>query len=390
MEGNMPKLTRKRAILAKIESTYGTDSVPTGAANAILVRNIEVTPIAAEVVGRDVIRPYMGESEQLIANRRVELSFEVEVAGSGTAGTAPAYGPLLRACGLTETVLAAAHTGTAQAGGAATITLAAGASAVDNVYVGLQVRITAGTGSGQAATIVGYNGTSKVAVVSTNWATPPNGTSTYSVDPGVTYRPNSGPFESVTIYVNVDGTQHRVTGGRGSFEYNVTAKQIPEYRFRFVGVYNTVTDVALPTAVYTAFQTPLVANNSNTTGFSFLSASGIVLESLQFNLGNSVDFRALIGTEYTQITDRRVSGQITYEAPDALSTLDIFAAAANTSIGALTLTHGTSAGNRVTLYSNRVDVGNPNYADSNGVVMISCPVVFIPNNGNDEFVITVT
>jgi hypothetical protein len=102
----MPLLSRKRLILAKTESTYGTDPTPTGASNAILVRNLEITPLQAETVSRDLIRPYLGVSDQLLAQTRVEVSFEVELAGSGTAGTAPAYGPVLKACGLSETVVA--------------------------------------------------------------------------------------------------------------------------------------------------------------------------------------------------------------------------------------------------------------------------------------------
>ena len=102
----MPLLSRKRLILAKTESTYGTDPTPTGAANAILVRNLEITPLQADTVTRDLIRPYLGNSDQLLAQTRVEVTFEVELAGSGTAGTAPAYGPVLKACGLAETVVA--------------------------------------------------------------------------------------------------------------------------------------------------------------------------------------------------------------------------------------------------------------------------------------------
>jgi len=101
----MPLLSRKRLILAKTEAVYGTDSVPTGA-EAILVRNIEITPLQADVVSRDLIRPYLGNYEQLLAQTRVEITFEVELAGSGAAGTAPAYGSLLKACGLAETVVA--------------------------------------------------------------------------------------------------------------------------------------------------------------------------------------------------------------------------------------------------------------------------------------------
>lgn len=102
----MPLLSRKRLILAKTETTYGTDPTPTGGSNAVLVRNIEVTPLQADVVTRDIIRPYLGNYEQLLANQRVEITFEVELAGSGAAGTAPAYGALLKACGLSETVVA--------------------------------------------------------------------------------------------------------------------------------------------------------------------------------------------------------------------------------------------------------------------------------------------
>jgi len=102
----MPLLSRKRLILAKTESTYGTDPTPSGSSNAILVRNLEITPLQAETVSRDLIRPYLGVSDQLLAQTRVEVTFEVELAGSGTAGTAPAYGPVLKACGLSETVVA--------------------------------------------------------------------------------------------------------------------------------------------------------------------------------------------------------------------------------------------------------------------------------------------
>ena len=83
--------TSQRLLLAEIESTYGTDPTPTGAANAILVRGLEITPIQADVVERELIRGFMGNFEALLANQRVELTFEVELAGSGAAGTCLLY-----------------------------------------------------------------------------------------------------------------------------------------------------------------------------------------------------------------------------------------------------------------------------------------------------------
>ncbi len=70
------------------------------------------------------------------------------------------------------------NTGTAQAGGASTITLAAGASAVNNLYNA--VTITGGTGAGQYRTLSGYVGSTKVATTNTPWTTPPDNTSVYS------------------------------------------------------------------------------------------------------------------------------------------------------------------------------------------------------------------
>jgi hypothetical protein len=70
------------------------------------VRNLEITPLQSDIVQRELIRPYLGNYEQLLAQTRVQVTFEVELAGSGAAGTAPAYGPVLKACGLSETVVA--------------------------------------------------------------------------------------------------------------------------------------------------------------------------------------------------------------------------------------------------------------------------------------------
>ena len=98
----MPRYIRNTVLLAKTEGTYGTDPVPTGAANAILASNVSID-VAYNNVDRDLIRGYFGGSVQLVGTRSVNVSFDVELAGSGDAGlTAPAWGPLIRACGFAE------------------------------------------------------------------------------------------------------------------------------------------------------------------------------------------------------------------------------------------------------------------------------------------------
>ena len=101
----MPKLHRKRSILAKAESSYGSDPTPTGSANYVQVIDLNIEPIVSDEVSRDLIRPYMGNYEVIPANTRVNVTFDVEMAGSGSAGQSPKYGAILKACGLSETVV---------------------------------------------------------------------------------------------------------------------------------------------------------------------------------------------------------------------------------------------------------------------------------------------
>lgn len=384
----MALLTRKQLILVKSESTYATDSSPAGT-DALLVRSIDMTPLEADVVSRELIRPYLGNSDQLLAQTRVAISFQVELAGSGTAATAPRFGALLKACGMAETTTAAAVTGTAQAGSAGSITLAAGASATDGIYNGMIISITSGTGSGSSGIITNYVGSTKVATVQkTTTAFTPDGTSAYSIAANVGYKPVSASFGSATIYFNNDGVLHKATGCRGTFSLNVEVGAIPTIDFQFTGIYNAPTDTAAPTTTYTAQSTPAIFNAGNSSTFSFLSHAGC-LQSLSFDIANEVIYRELVGcTKEILITNRAPSGECMIEAV-SIATKDYFAAATTDATGVLTLLHGTTAGNRVTLMAPKVDISNPTYADQDGVQMLSLPYVAIPTSvGNDEVVLT--
>lgn len=98
--------SNKRLILLQTESSYGTENAPTEG-EAVLVSNLSITPQSSDVVSRNLIRPYYGASQQLLANTKVECSFSVELAGGGmTSGESPTvkvpqYGKALEACGMT-------------------------------------------------------------------------------------------------------------------------------------------------------------------------------------------------------------------------------------------------------------------------------------------------
>ena len=93
-------------VLAKRETTYATDAEPTNSADAMLFADVEWTPLEADQVERPRVVPYYGNAPVSLTARRNRLAGNVDLSGSGTAGTAPAYAALLRACGLAQTVTA--------------------------------------------------------------------------------------------------------------------------------------------------------------------------------------------------------------------------------------------------------------------------------------------
>jgi hypothetical protein len=385
----MALLNRKRTILAKIQPTPGQDSVPTGSANAILVRALDVQPLNAANVSRDLVRAYYGASDQLAASVSVACTAEVELAGSGSAGTtAPAWGVLLRACGFSETALAAAQTGTLVTPfSSTTAKLAAGASAVDDTYNGMILTLTGGTGSGQTRVITDYVGSTKVANIDYPWGTTPDATTTYSVEACHVYRPISTGFEALSIYYNIDGVQHAMTDARGNVAFDVTADGIPVARFNFVGLYVAPSDVAVPTTVLTAWQQPLPVTKLATV--PSLHSVATVLQSLSIDAGNAVVFRSLPGMalESVLLTDRKSAGSVTIEATTVAAKNWWASIKANT-LGTLAVRHGTTAGNRVVLSSPSAQLTTPAYQDSQGIAMMQSGLVLIPTSaGNDELCI---
>lgn len=100
----MVMLTRKTVVLAKVETTYGSDPTPTAGSNAILALDTEIKEVFSPVE-RNVNITTMSNVPSKAGIRWAEVNMKVEIKGSGSAGTAPRLGALLRACGFSETVV---------------------------------------------------------------------------------------------------------------------------------------------------------------------------------------------------------------------------------------------------------------------------------------------
>lgn len=99
-------LTRKTVVLAKIETAYGTDPVPTASTDAIAVQDLEIRP-TGDLVERNGLKNSLSPLGILQGAKRVDLSFKTEAKGTGAPGVPPVRGwegVLFRACGMSETV----------------------------------------------------------------------------------------------------------------------------------------------------------------------------------------------------------------------------------------------------------------------------------------------
>lgn len=101
----MGRSIRKTVILAKVETTSGTDAAPTNTADAVLfwVENLSAK-IEEQFAERDVVTGVFATPDQLPYTRRGTITFQVDLASAGTAGTAPQWGDLLIGCGCAETI----------------------------------------------------------------------------------------------------------------------------------------------------------------------------------------------------------------------------------------------------------------------------------------------
>jgi hypothetical protein len=101
----MSLLTLREVILAKVETTYGTDPTPSPSTDAVMIEGPSWSFEGLRMHERPAVRASVGKLQQVFGGTLKTVSFDVEVKGSGAAGTAPEIGQLLRGCGLDETIV---------------------------------------------------------------------------------------------------------------------------------------------------------------------------------------------------------------------------------------------------------------------------------------------
>lgn len=100
-----PVTFKSKTLFAALESTY--DTAPTLlSANWVEARNLKLTPYSNSIVDRNIDFAGKGKMAGLSTIAFCKLTFDVGLAPSGVAGTAPKWGTLLLGAGFAETTVA--------------------------------------------------------------------------------------------------------------------------------------------------------------------------------------------------------------------------------------------------------------------------------------------
>lgn len=225
-----------------------------------------------------------------------------------------------------------------------------------------------------------------------NWGTLLRGcgvAETIEVGQSVTYNPVTDGHESLSIYIWIDTTRYVLKGTRGTCKITLAAQAIPYLEFEFTGLFTIPTEAAQVQANYAGYQDPLVANSTNTPVFT-IGGTSFVMRDFALDLANAVENRFLIGSEGVLITDRMDMIETTVEAKK-LDVFDPFTLAVNQARVPVVLTHGTAAGNTLTLQTPQAQIQRLQSLQNTQNIK-EWPLRFsvLPDTGNDQWSLTLT
>lgn len=297
---------RNRMIFSAIEATEGVNANPSATTDGIQVLELEIN-VASEEVERELAKPYWGANPVVYTQKRTTFSFGVEIAGSGTAATPPAWARYLMAAGFSQTLVANNATATAT---------------------------------------IPWTGAA------------------------VVFSPVSSGVTSLTMKGNHDGIEYAALGCRAtSVELDFSVSEIPRMNFEFEGAYVNPVDLPFTVPTYSGQAKPLTFAGGNTTGATMDGYSPCI-ESVNIDLGLESVFRELVGcSKRTLITERMVELEVSIERPNLLADKNFYTKIDADEPFPFGFVQGTASGNRVAFHLPSCQFGHPEADDSDGVLM---------------------
>lgn len=374
-------LSEIRQLAGKIEGSEGVAETLAAADAKVWVYNpsIDYDP---EMFERNLAMASFSQVPQIVGKRPGQLSFGLELKGSGVAATAPEWAKYLQGCGVGISALKSINIGAITGGpfrhgetitggtsagkGRVIINTANGATAI------LYVVISGSLQSGEVIT----GGTSGATAT----------TSSSSTTVGNVFEPISAAVPSLTLSANVDGFKRMLKGARGKVKFNFKTGEPAVLEFNYSGVEAGIADAALFTGIASEPTIPPALINST----FLIDAYAARIQSLDVSLDNTIspsdDPSSDRGLKSFQITNRKTIGSFDPELV-ATTAHDFYSKWFNATSMVLDLIIGASAGNKFRFYAPLVQYTKVGEENRGGIAVAKCAFALNGTQtiGNDEW-----
>ena len=367
----MPSMmSRRSVILAKIEGTEGVDASPAGT-DAVLVEN-PVPSFNPNFAETNEVSGSLDGQGPIASGMTMSYGFRVALKGTGTAGVAPEWGKLMKACGIAETVtgtaVPAAPEALAAGGSAVLAVLGASAVGTAQLYRGMPIVFT---GAVPGVSFISDYTASKNATLTDTMGGSLVATTNYQIPLNVRYQPGSTSIPSLTIYGHHDGSVFKMVGARGTVNLTFNTAGVAYAEFNFTGIFAGYVDTANPTPTYDVSR-PVPYKN----GKFLLDRIERAISAASFNYGNNVvsseNPNKLEGYDIGEIVSRNITGQAD-PLLTPVATQDLITKFRAGTPMVLHGRFGETAGNRLAFTAPKILQTNNNIGDRNGKLNVGIP-----------------
>jgi hypothetical protein len=227
---------RYAALAAKTESSQGADAISGSPAGTDYVAGDATVSLNPESIANPVITGALDNAPPIIGGLKPRIQIRVPLRGSGTAGTAPDWAKLLKACAYkqVDTVAAIGAPTAATAGTTTSITLATPFAPTAQLYRGMPLQLS-GDQTGETG-IIDYTA-GRVATLGETLASVATASTLAKIPINTLFVPASDDADitSCTIYLYADGVNWRFVGCIGTWSLELTTGGIGFLTFDMLG-----------------------------------------------------------------------------------------------------------------------------------------------------------
>jgi hypothetical protein len=197
---------------------------------------------------------------------------------------------------------------------------------------------------------------------------------------------NSGE-ETGTMYAYEDGILRKMLYSRGHMKWMWGEGKVPRCSAAMMGLYSTPTDVAMGTPTFPALQKPVGFGIGNT----IITLGGYALKSSMAELdsGRSNVYRRLSSGEDIVPSDLKPTMTLKFELP-TVAQKPIYTELESTTEQALSIVHGTVAGNIVTMDASRAQLVDLKEEKDRTRIFVTAKLELLPSAAGVPYKFTLT